>query len=117
LKTTCHFEVPRRGAYGLRERHTSELLDDQELVSGDLALQTGIGTVTIKARLDSFERQLRAAAVTLSRARHLPVKIVFVNVPEEGLDELRLDSLDPCATIEIGRLPQPDAAETRKDDP
>jgi hypothetical protein len=69
--------------------------------------------MTVKARLDSFERQLKAATIALSKQGRLPVRLVFVNDPEEGLDEYRLppEVLALNQTIEIGSLAQPDAIE------
>jgi hypothetical protein len=66
--------------------------------------------MTIKARLDSFERRMRAVAVALSGAGRLQVRIEFVNDPEdaEALAPYRLapEVLARNETIEIGRLPQ-----------
>jgi hypothetical protein len=58
--------------------------------------------MSIKARLGSVERQLKAATVAMSRAGRLPVRIEIVNDPEENLEEFVLHGLDPTQTIEIG---------------
>lgn len=58
--------------------------------------------MSVKGRLDHFERQLKLATVALSRSGRLPVKIVCINDPEEGLEEFVLHGLDPSVTIENG---------------
>jgi hypothetical protein len=63
--------------------------------------------MTIRSRLDAFEKQMKIATLALSKQGRLPRKLVFINDPEEGLDEYRLDP--GLMTIEIGSIVQPDA--------
>ena len=60
--------------------------------------------MSIKARLDGFDKQLKLAAAQLSRASRLPLEFVIINDPEEGLEAFRLDDWDPMKTIEIGSM-------------
>jgi hypothetical protein len=68
--------------------------------------------MSVKGRLDHFERQLKLATVALSRRGRLPIRLQIINDPEEGLEEFRLDGLDPTQIIEIGE-PQFEALRKR----
>ena len=71
--------------------------------------------MTIKSRLDGLERQLNLATIALRKSKRLPLQLLIVNDPEEGLEEFRLDDFDATQTIEIGSS-QP-VAYPEKDDP
>jgi hypothetical protein len=58
--------------------------------------------MTIRSRLDAFEKQMKIATVALSKQGRLPRKVIYLNDPEEDLDEYRLDP--GLMTIEIGEV-------------
>jgi hypothetical protein len=68
--------------------------------------------MSLKARLDGFDRQLKLATAALSKQGRLRATFVYINDPEEGLEEFRLDDLDPTKTIEIISTIQPSLDET-----
>jgi hypothetical protein len=61
--------------------------------------------MTMKNRLDGFEKQMKLAAAQLAHAGRIRTPMVYVNDPEDGLDELRLPDWvwNALGTIEVGR--------------
>jgi hypothetical protein len=61
--------------------------------------------MSMKNRLDGFDKQLKLAVAQLARARRIQTPTIYLDDPEDGLEELRLPDwvLDALPTIEIGR--------------
>ena len=68
--------------------------------------------MTIRSRLDAFERQIKLAQAALSKQGRLAHPLSVVNDPEENLDEYRLDP--GLMTIEIGKPAQQGAEDATR---
>jgi hypothetical protein len=64
--------------------------------------------MSLKTRLDDFERRMQAVAAAMAREGRLLPAFVVVNDPEAGLDGYRLPAevVEKLGTIKVGR-PEP----------
>jgi hypothetical protein len=62
--------------------------------------------MSIRSRLDNLERQMKAAQAALAKAGRIRTPMIFINDPEEDLDQYRVHP--SVMTIKIGSDVQPD---------